>query len=110
MPSQFQSVVDAQIRAAEARGAFDNLPGAGKPIPGTNTVTGVQQMPPRQKRIAPGIGFPAPGRSSNASAASAARICASTTDRNWDGIVIDSIVANRPVRATQGSRPSRERR
>jgi hypothetical protein len=34
MPSQFQSVVDAQIRAAEARGAFDNLPGAGKPIPG----------------------------------------------------------------------------
>jgi Domain of unknown function (DUF1992) len=34
MPSQFQSVVDAQVRAAEARGAFDNLPGAGKPIPG----------------------------------------------------------------------------
>jgi hypothetical protein len=34
MPSKFQSVVDAQIRAAEARGAFDNLPGAGKPIPG----------------------------------------------------------------------------
>jgi hypothetical protein len=34
MPSQFQSVVDAQIRAAEERGAFDNLPGAGKPIPG----------------------------------------------------------------------------
>jgi DnaJ-like protein len=34
MPSQFRSVVDAQIRAAEARGAFDNLSGAGKPIPG----------------------------------------------------------------------------
>jgi hypothetical protein len=34
MPSQFRSVVDAQIRAAENRGAFDNLPGAGKPIPG----------------------------------------------------------------------------
>jgi hypothetical protein len=34
MPAKFQSVVDAQIRAAEARGAFDNLPGAGKPIPG----------------------------------------------------------------------------
>lgn len=34
MPSQFQSVVDAQIRAATERGAFDNLPGAGKPIPG----------------------------------------------------------------------------
>lgn len=33
-PSQFQSVVDAQIRAAEQRGAFDNLAGAGKPIPG----------------------------------------------------------------------------
>jgi Domain of unknown function (DUF1992) len=34
MPSQFRSVVDAQIHAAEARGAFDNLAGAGKPIPG----------------------------------------------------------------------------
>ena len=34
MPSEFQSVVDAQIRAATERGAFDNLPGAGKPIPG----------------------------------------------------------------------------
>ncbi len=34
MPSQFRSVVDAQIRAAEERGAFDNLRGAGKPIPG----------------------------------------------------------------------------
>ena len=34
MPSQFRSAVDAQIRAAEARGAFTNLPGSGKPIPG----------------------------------------------------------------------------
>lgn len=34
MPSRFRSVVDAQIRAAEERGAFDNLAGAGKPIPG----------------------------------------------------------------------------
>jgi Domain of unknown function (DUF1992) len=34
MPPQFRSVVDAQIRAARARGAFDNLEGAGKPIPG----------------------------------------------------------------------------
>jgi hypothetical protein len=34
MPARFRSVVEAQIRSAEARGAFDNLPGAGKPIPG----------------------------------------------------------------------------
>jgi hypothetical protein len=34
MPSRFRSVVETQIRSAEARGAFDNLPGAGKPIPG----------------------------------------------------------------------------
>lgn len=34
MPSQFRSVVDAQIRAAEERGAFDDLAGAGQPIPG----------------------------------------------------------------------------
>ena len=34
MPSQFRSVVEAQIRAAYDRGDFDDLPGAGKPIPG----------------------------------------------------------------------------
>lgn len=30
----FESWVDAQVRAAQERGAFDNLPGTGKPIPG----------------------------------------------------------------------------
>ncbi|MCG5211852.1 DnaJ family domain-containing protein [Streptosporangium soli] len=30
----FESFVDAQIREAMERGAFDDLPGAGKPIPG----------------------------------------------------------------------------
>ena len=30
----FESWVDAQVRAAQDRGAFDNLPGTGKPIPG----------------------------------------------------------------------------
>lgn len=30
----FESWVDRQIREAEERGAFDDLPGAGKPIPG----------------------------------------------------------------------------
>jgi len=30
----FPDWVDQQIREAEAQGAFDNLPGAGKPIPG----------------------------------------------------------------------------
>lgn len=34
MPRKFESAVDAQIRAAEERGEFDNLPGKGKPIPG----------------------------------------------------------------------------
>lgn len=33
MPPQFRSVVDAQIRSGQERGLFDNLPGAGKPIP-----------------------------------------------------------------------------
>ena len=32
--TQFESWVDRQIREARERGAFDNLPGAGKPIPG----------------------------------------------------------------------------
>lgn len=30
----YESWVDRQIRAAQERGDFDNLPGAGKPIPG----------------------------------------------------------------------------
>ncbi|GAA3544414.1 DUF1992 domain-containing protein [Nonomuraea rosea] len=30
----FESWVDRQIREAEERGAFDDLPGAGKPLPG----------------------------------------------------------------------------
>jgi len=29
----FNVLVEARIREAEARGAFDNLPGAGKPLP-----------------------------------------------------------------------------
>ncbi|MET8566999.1 DUF1992 domain-containing protein [Streptomyces sp. NPDC004783] len=31
---EFESWVDKQIRDAEARGEFDRLPGAGKPLPG----------------------------------------------------------------------------
>jgi Domain of unknown function (DUF1992) len=30
----YETWIDKQIREAEARGEFDNLPGAGKPIPG----------------------------------------------------------------------------
>ena len=30
----YRSWVDEQIRDAERRGAFDNLPGKGKPLPG----------------------------------------------------------------------------
>ena len=32
--SGFESWIDRQIREARERGAFDNLPGTGKPIPG----------------------------------------------------------------------------
>ncbi|HEY7722774.1 MAG TPA: DUF1992 domain-containing protein [Pedococcus sp.] len=31
---QFESLVERQIREAQERGEFDNLPGAGKPLPG----------------------------------------------------------------------------
>ncbi|MFI7522917.1 DUF1992 domain-containing protein [Micromonospora globbae] len=34
--SRWEAGVEAQIRAAQERGEFDNLPGAGKPIPGRN--------------------------------------------------------------------------
>ena len=32
--TSFESWVDAQVRTAQDSGAFDNLPGTGKPIPG----------------------------------------------------------------------------
>jgi Domain of unknown function (DUF1992) len=31
---RYESVVDREIRLAQERGEFDNLPGAGKPLPG----------------------------------------------------------------------------
>jgi hypothetical protein len=34
LPSRWESVVEAQIRMAQERGKFDDLPGKGKPIPG----------------------------------------------------------------------------
>ncbi len=33
-PDRYESVIDRQIREAQERGAFDNLPGHGKPLPG----------------------------------------------------------------------------
>lgn len=32
--SRYESVVDQQVRAAQERGDFDDLPGTGKPLPG----------------------------------------------------------------------------
>ncbi|OKI85229.1 J-domain-containing protein [Micromonospora sp. CB01531] len=34
MTTSWDAAVEAQIRSAQERGEFDNLPGAGKPIPG----------------------------------------------------------------------------
>ena len=34
MTSWYESVIDRQIREARERGEFDDLPGAGKPLPG----------------------------------------------------------------------------
>jgi hypothetical protein len=34
MGEPYESVVDRQIRLAQERGEFDNLPGTGKPLPG----------------------------------------------------------------------------
>lgn len=33
-PSRYESVIDKQIRLAQERGDFDDLPGTGQPIPG----------------------------------------------------------------------------
>ncbi|CCD87858.1 conserved protein of unknown function [Bradyrhizobium sp. ORS 285] len=33
LATSFESWVEAQIRTAQSQGAFDNLPGAGKPLP-----------------------------------------------------------------------------
>ncbi|MEU4665488.1 DUF1992 domain-containing protein [Micromonospora chalcea] len=37
MTTAWEAAVEAQIRSAQERGEFDNLPGAGKPIPGRDT-------------------------------------------------------------------------
>lgn len=34
LAAPFESWIEQQIREAQANGAFDNLPGAGKPLPG----------------------------------------------------------------------------
>ncbi|MBF9129344.1 DUF1992 domain-containing protein [Plantactinospora sp. S1510] len=34
MPDRYESRVERQIREAQERGEFDNLPGAGRPLPG----------------------------------------------------------------------------
>jgi hypothetical protein len=36
-PSRYESLIDQQIRMAQERGDFDNLPGMGKPLPGRGT-------------------------------------------------------------------------
>lgn len=36
MTNIWEAAVEAEIRSAQERGEFDNLPGAGKPIPGRN--------------------------------------------------------------------------
>lgn len=37
MPDRYESRIDRQIREAQERGEFDNLPGAGKPLPDRGT-------------------------------------------------------------------------
>lgn len=37
MTSSYESAIDRQIREATARGDFDDLPGAGKPLPDSGT-------------------------------------------------------------------------
>jgi hypothetical protein len=36
MMNWYESLIDRQIREAQERGEFDNLPGAGKPLPGVD--------------------------------------------------------------------------
>jgi hypothetical protein len=36
-PSRYESLIDKQIRLAQERGDFDDLPGMGKPLPGRGT-------------------------------------------------------------------------
>ncbi|SMC89901.1 DUF1992 domain-containing protein [Lentzea albidocapillata] len=44
----FESWIDRQIREAQERGEFDNLPSAGKPLPGAGEALGpVSKSDPR---------------------------------------------------------------
>ncbi|MEU4695652.1 DUF1992 domain-containing protein [Nonomuraea dietziae] len=38
MTDRFETLIDRQIREAQERGEFDNLPGAGKPLPDRNEI------------------------------------------------------------------------
>ena len=57
----FESVVDRQIRLAQERGDFDDLPGMGKPLPGWGTqdddLWWVRDFVRREK-ISGGVGLP----------------------------------------------------
>ncbi|MFE3453505.1 DUF1992 domain-containing protein [Nonomuraea sp. NPDC059194] len=39
MTDRFETLIDRQIREAQERGEFDDLPGAGKPLPNRNELT-----------------------------------------------------------------------
>ncbi|MER6944319.1 DUF1992 domain-containing protein [Nonomuraea sp. NPDC000554] len=55
----FESWIDRQIREAEERGEFDNLPGAGKPIPGLDKPHDDMWWV-KQKLREEGLSFPLP--------------------------------------------------
>ncbi|WP_084965464.1 DUF1992 domain-containing protein [Thermoactinospora rubra] len=55
----FESWIDRQIREAAERGEFDNLPGAGKPIPGADRPYD-ENWWIKQKLEAEGLSFPLP--------------------------------------------------
>ncbi len=56
----FESWIDRQIREATERGEFDNLPGAGKPIPGQGKPHD-EMWWIKQKMRAENLSFPLPG-------------------------------------------------
>ncbi|KAA9379225.1 DUF1992 domain-containing protein [Microbispora cellulosiformans] len=56
----FESWIDRQIREAAERGEFDNLPGAGKPIPGAGEPYD-EMWWIKQKMRAENLSFPLPG-------------------------------------------------
>ena len=95
--TSWESWIDSQIRVAQEQGAFDNLPGAGKPIPSPGADAGldwwVKQLMQREQvsMVPPSLELPQAVRE-------ATRATPAATGRNFLNNALPPSVGRRPWR------------